>query len=127
MNTTLFATPSIPVISRPIQIDGQLFYDGGSANSISVNFTLSNNAKVIVVFTRPKGYRKVKLKNAHQIKLTFRKLPEFKNALLNQNDEYIRTLDFCDQMEKEGRLFLITPSAEYAVGRTESSFKKLAD
>ncbi len=127
MNTALIATSSIPMISRPVPINGRLFYDGGVSDSIPVEYALSKHAKVVVVLTRPRGYRKGKLKNTGLIKLAFRKHPEFLKAMLNRNVEYNRSLDFCDKMEKEGRLFLIAPSAEYAVGRTERNFKKRAD
>jgi predicted patatin/cPLA2 family phospholipase len=127
MSTTLIATSSIPVISRPVSINGQLFYDGGVADSIPVKYALSKHAKAVVVLTRPRGYRKGKTKNSSLIKFAFRKHPEFMNAMLNRNDEYNNTLDFCDQMEKQGKLFLIAPSGEYAIGRTESSLKKRAD
>lgn len=127
MSTALIATSSIPVISRPVIINGRLYYDGGVADSIPVKYALTKHAKAVVVLTRPRGYRKGKTKNIHLLKLAFRKHPEFMNAMLNRNDEYNRTLDFCDQMEKQGKLFLIAPSGEYAIGRTESSLKKRAD
>lgn len=127
MSTALIASSSIPVISRPVSINGGLFYDGGVADSIPVKYALSKHAKAVVVLTRPRGYRKGKTKNQRLIKFAFRKHPEFMNAMLNRNDEYNKTLDFCDQMEKEGRLFLIAPLGEYTIGRTESSLKKRAD
>lgn len=127
MSTALIATSSIPVISRPVSINGQLFYDGGVADSIPVKYALSKHAKAVVILTRPRGYRKGKTKNSSLIKFAFRKHPEFMKAMLSRNAEYNRTLDFCDQMEKEGKLFLIAPSGEYAIGRTERDFKKRAD
>ena len=127
MNTALIASSSIPLISKPVQIDGRLYYDGGVADSIPVKYALSKHAKAVVVLTRPRGYRKGKMSNTFVIKYAFRKHPEFMKAMLNRNDDYNRTLDFCDEMEKEGKLFLIAPSAEYAIGRTEKSLKKRAD
>jgi predicted patatin/cPLA2 family phospholipase len=56
--------------------------------------------------------------------VTFRKYPEFLKVLLSRNEEYNQTLDFCDQMEKEGKLFIIAPSPEFMIGRTEQNFEK---
>jgi predicted patatin/cPLA2 family phospholipase len=127
MSTALIASSSIPIISQPVPIDGRLFYDGGVADSIPAKYALTKHAKAVVVLTRPRGYRKGKTKNSRLIKFAFRKHPEFMKAMLNRNDEYNNTLDFCDQMEKEGKLFLIAPSGDHAIGRTESSLKKRAD
>jgi predicted patatin/cPLA2 family phospholipase len=44
--------------------------------------------------------------------------------MLNRNSGYNDTLDFCDQMEKEGRLYIIAPSPEFVISRTEKSFEK---
>jgi predicted patatin/cPLA2 family phospholipase len=127
MSTALIASSSIPIISQPVPIDGQLFFDGGVADSIPAKYALTKHAKAVVVLTRPRGYRKGKTKNSRLIKFAFRKHAEFMKAMLNRNDEYNNTLDFCDQMEKEGKLFLIAPSGDHAIGRTESSLKKRAD
>ena len=36
----------------------------------------------------------------------------------------IKTLDFCDLMEKEEKLFIIAPSPEFSIGRTERNLEK---
>jgi predicted patatin/cPLA2 family phospholipase len=85
---------------------------------------LSKHEKAVVVLTRPRGYRKSKMSNTFPFKLNFRKQHEFLKVLLNRNDEYNKTLDLCDQLEKEGKLFIIAPSSEFSIGRTEQSFEK---
>ena len=47
--------------------------------------------------------------------------------MLKRNEEYNKTIDYCYEMEKEGRLFIITPSPEFSIGRTEHSFEKRAN
>jgi predicted patatin/cPLA2 family phospholipase len=124
LDQVLIASSSIPLLSQSVDIDGQLYYDGGVADSIPVKYALNIQQKAVVVLTRPRGYRKAELKNSLPFKLAFRKYPEFLNVLLNRNDEYNKTLDFCNQMEKEGKLFVIAPSAEFSIGRTEPSLEK---
>ncbi len=124
IDKVLIASSSIPLLSQSVNIDGQLFYDGGVANSIPVKYALSKHEKAVVVLTRPRGYRKKELKNSLPFKLAFRKHPEFLKTLLNRNNEYNKTLDFCEQMEKEGKLFIIAPLPEYSIGRTEQNFEK---
>lgn len=124
VDKVLVASSSIPLLSQPVDIGGQLFFDGGVSDSIPVKYALSKHEKVVVVLTRPRGYRKEKLSNSLIFKLIFRKHPEFLNTLLKRNEEYNKTLDFCEQMEKEGKLFLIAPSPEFSIGRTEKILEK---
>jgi len=124
LEKVLIASSSIPLLSQSVAIGGQLFYDGGVANSIPVKYALSKHEKAVVVLTRPRGYRKKVMKNTLPFKLAFRKQPEFLAVLLNRNNEYNRTLDFCEQMEKKGKLFIIAPLPEFSIGRTEQNFEK---
>jgi len=124
LDKVLIASSSIPLLSQSVNIDGHFFYDGGVANSIPVKYALGKHEKAVVVLTRPRGYRKKVMKNSLPFKLAFRKQPEFLAVLLNRNNEYNRTLDFCEQMEKEGRLFILAPLPEFSIGRTEQNFEK---
>ncbi len=124
LNKALVASSSIPMLAKPANIDGKLYFDGGVSDSIPVKYALSQHEKAVVVLTRPRGYRKEKLSNKLLYEVTFRKYPEFLKVLLSRNEEYNQTLDFCDQMEKEGKLFIIAPSPEFMIGRTEQNFEK---
>jgi predicted patatin/cPLA2 family phospholipase len=126
MDKVLMASSSIPFLSQPVSINGHLYYDGGVSDSIPVKYALRKHDKAVVVFTRPRGYRKGKTSHRSFIKFVFRKHPEFAEAMLSRNDAYNKTLDFCEQMEKEGKLYLIAPSAEFSIGRTEQNLEKRA-
>jgi len=124
VDKVLVASSSIPLLSRPAAIGGRLFFDGGVSDSIPVKYALGKHEKAVVVLTRPRGYRKGILKNRALLKFVFRKHPEFMETLLKRNEAYDKTLDFCDQMEKEGKLLIIAPSPEFSIGRTEQNFDK---
>lgn len=124
VNKALIASSSIPLLSRPAEILGHLFLDGGVSDSIPVRYALGKHEIAVVVLTQPRGYRKGNTENAMLLKLAFRKHPEFLETLLNRNEEYNKTLDFCEQMERVGKLFILAPSQEFSVGRTEPDFKK---
>ena len=124
LNKALVASSSIPLLSRAVNIGSDSYFDGGVSDSIPVEHALGIHEKVVVVLTRPRGYRKGKIGNLLLYKMAFRKYPEFMKVLITRNEEYNKTLDFCDRMEQEGRLFLIAPSAEFSIGRTERSLEK---
>lgn len=127
LDKALIATSSIPFLSKPVIIDGQLYYDGGVTDPIPARYALSKHEKAVVVLTRPRGYRKGETSNKALIRYAFRKYPEFMKTMLNRNDAYNETLDFCEKMEQEGKLFILAPSAEFNIGRLEKSFEKRAE
>jgi predicted patatin/cPLA2 family phospholipase len=124
IDKVLIASSSIPLLSRPENIEGQLYLDGGVADPLPVKYALQKHERAIVVLTRPWGYRKGKVGNSLLLKLVFRKYPRFLSTLLARNEAYNATLDFCAQMEQEGRLLLLAPSPEYSIGRTEKRLEK---
>jgi len=124
IDKALIASSSIPLLSKPVDIGGQLFFDGGVSDSIPAKYALSKHEKAVVVLTRPRGYRKKEMNNSLPFKIAFRKQPEFLAVLLNRNNEYNKTLDWCDQKERNGKLFIIAPSPEFSIGRTEQNFEK---
>lgn len=124
LNKALVASSSIPMLARPVKIEDKLYFDGGVSDSIPAKYALSKHRKAVIVLTRPRGYRKEKMSNTLLYEVAFRKYPEFLKTLLNRNSGYNETLDFCDQMEKEGRLYIIAPSPEFVISRTEKSFEK---
>ncbi len=124
VSKALVASSSIPLLSQPVDIGGQFFFDGGVSDSIPIRYALSKHEKVVVILTRPRGYRKEKMGAQLVFKLVFRKHPKFLETLLNRNEEYNKTLDFCEQMELEGKLFILAPSPEFSIGRTEKSYEK---
>ena len=124
LNKALVASSSIPLLSRAVKIGSEFYFDGGVSDSIPVEYALSQHEKVVVVLTRPRGYRKRKLSNQILYKIAFLKYPEFMKVLIRRNEEYNKTLDFCERMEQEGRLFLVAPLTEFSIGRTEPRIEK---
>lgn len=124
LDKVLVASCSIPLLSKPAEVGSKLYFDGGVSDSIPVRYALSLHEKAVVVLTRPRGYRKGEMGNSRLLKFVFRKHPAFLATLLNRNVDYNNTLDLCEKLEKEGKLFLIAPSPEFSIGRTEKSLEK---
>ncbi|MDR3238233.1 MAG: patatin family protein [Spirochaetia bacterium] len=115
----LQASSSIPFMSKPVNIDGRVYYDGGVADSIPVSYALTKHKKAVVVLTRPEGYRKQNSKFPGLIKFFFRKHPQFANTLINRSKDYNESLDLCAELREKGKLFIIAPDGKYKIGRTE--------
>ena len=124
VDKALIASSSIPLLSKPVDIAGRLYFDGGVSDSIPVKYALRKHSKAVVVLTRPRGYRKGAAGSMLLVRFLYRKYPKFVATLLKRNEAYNKTLDYCEQLEKEGKLFIIAPSPEYSIGRTEKSLEK---
>jgi predicted patatin/cPLA2 family phospholipase len=122
----LTATSSLPFISRMIEIDGNYYMDGGVADAIPAQQAFRDQMKrVIVILTRPKGYRKKESRASVLLRFVYRKYPNLVRSFVERTERYNRTLDELEQMEKEGRVFIIRPELPLPVARIENDPEKL--
>ncbi len=122
---TMRASGSMPFVSRPVEIDGALYLDGAVADSIPFEWMSGTGCdKLVVVLTRDATYRK-KPMSKFRVRRKYRKYPNFAKALLRRHEVYNRSLALLEEWEKEGRAFVIRPSAPIEIGRIEKDPDKL--
>lgn len=106
------ASSSLPFVSPITFVDGIPMLDGGIADSIPVEYAMSQGyEKLVVVLTRNKGYRKY---------------PHLQKALAERNSVYNRIMDLIERLEDEGKILVIRPSKPVEVGRMEKDTSKVA-
>ena len=113
------ASASIPIVSKPVKLDGYELLDGGVSDSIPVDWMLERSSKTVVVLTRDKSYRKKPMKYINFLKKAFKEYPKLQKALENRHIVYNETLDRIEQLEREGRIFVIRPSKPIACAMIE--------
>jgi predicted patatin/cPLA2 family phospholipase len=124
----LRASSSLPMMSPIVNYKGYELLDGGIADSIPIVKSIADgNDKNIIILTRKRGYRKSPLKYANLVKMKYRKYPLLVEAILNRWKRYNDTLDYIDQLEKEGRAIVIRASREIKVDRLDKDPKKLRE
>ncbi len=118
----LRASASMPFLSKIVEIDGNLYLDGGIADSIPLNaaFNLGYD-KNIVVQTRPEGYRKKAAKFVWLTKLVYRKFPKFIAAFTNRPAIYNQELDNIKNLAEQGKIFVIKPSRFINIKHAETN------
>lgn len=123
----LKATCALPIIFPPIAVNGERYYDGGITDSIPVKKAEKDgHEKMLIVLTRTKGYRKKPSKsNTYAAKFLKKKFPNMVEPLLNRHVMYNEELDYCEQLEKEGRAVILRPSEEIQVDSFEKDLDKL--
>ena len=111
-NTMLRATCAIPFVFPTITIDGVPYYDGGLADPIPIRKAIADgNEKNLIILTRCKGYRKeLSKQNQLAAKILKHKYPNLVPVLLNRHLAYNETLEYCEQLEKEGKALILRPS-----------------
>lgn len=118
----LRASASMPFVSKIVDIDGNLYLDGGITDSIPLQAALNlGYNKIIVVQTRPAGYRKKPFSLLWLAKIVYRKFPEFIKALKNRHIMYNQELDYIKNLSAQGKLFVIQPSRFINIKHAETN------
>ena len=118
------ASASMPIASKPVEIGGNYYLDGGIADSIPFKYmeSLGYNRNVIVL-TQPAGY--IKKKAPAVMKAALRKYPAIAEGMANRHEMYNRQLREIEDREQEGTIFVIRPSESIGVGHREKDPGKL--
>ena len=121
----LRASGSMPFVSKPVEINGRKYLDGGISDSIPFEWLSKKGCdKLIVILTRDFEYRKKQMNKAI-VKTYGLKYPKVAERLLNRHELYNSSIDLLRQWEKDGRAFVIRPSQTIKISRIEKDPEKL--
>jgi predicted patatin/cPLA2 family phospholipase len=120
------ASASLPLVSKNVYIDGIPYLDGGIADSIPIVRSLRDgNKKNVIIMTKEVGYRRKPTSNMEAIRIRYHKYPALVRDMERRHISYNRTLDFIEEHEKKGHIFVIRPKVNPKVGRLEKNEAKL--
>lgn len=119
------ASASMPYVSHIVETEGKKLLDGGCSDSIPVRrFMEMGYTKNVVVLTRPADYRK-KPGKSRLADLCYRDYPAFAQRLKQRSQDYNRTVEDVQQLEREGKIFVIRPKTPLEIGRMSHDPEKL--
>lgn len=122
------ASSSMPLVSRNVKIEDELYLDGGIADSIPIARSIEDgNKKNVVVMTKESGYRREPSSMLALVKARYFKYPKVYELMKERHINYNATLDYIEEQEENGRAFVIRPKNKSDVGRVETDKKKLDD
>jgi predicted patatin/cPLA2 family phospholipase len=122
----LTATSSLPFISPMVEIDGNYYMDGGIADAIPIQQAFRDKMnRVVVILTRPEGYRKKESRSTVILRVIYRNYPNMVKSFLERADRYNKTLEMLEKLEHEGKVFIIRPPSPLKVARMENNPEKL--
>lgn len=128
MMAAVMASSSMPVLSRMIEVEGKKYLDGGVSMPIAYQRAMDlGYDKVILILTRHHGYQKPPMSPLMRRAYAryFAPLPEFQEALYEVPDRYNRMQKEIDELEAQGRIFVIRPEFPVTVSRVERDIRKL--
>lgn len=118
------ASASMPLVSKPVEIGGNYYLDGGISDPIPLAWMKQNiTKKNIVILTRPAGY--IKPPEKPIVSKFLGKYPRLAEAIKNRSKVYNRSVLMAEEDQKLGNTLLIRPSIDLGIKRTEKSVEKL--
>ena len=118
------ASGSMPFVSKPVEINRNMYLDGAMSDAVPFKKVLETDCeKIIVVLTRPLGYRKKK--SYLPYKLIYGKFPNLVETAKNYYKEYNKTMDLIEKYESEDKIVVLRPSKFINVKRVEKDKNKL--
>ena len=124
----LKASCALPILFKPIELNGVQYMDGGIADSIPFKKALDDGCdKVIVLLSHPRGYIKGKESAAPLVRMAYRKHKKFLNSFQNRPQKYNESLRELEKSEKEGKALVLAPTEKElkGIGRTEKKVSLL--
>ena len=120
------ASASMPLVSRPVEIDGGLYLDGGISDSIPLKFMQDKGYdEILVIETQPLDYVKGKQKFMPLVRLMLGKYPEMIRCMKERHIMYNEEKRYVRQQEEAGLIEVIRPAEPLDVSPVEKDAGEL--
>ena len=125
-NRALVASCALPFLFQPVEIDGNLYMDGGITDPIPVQRALDDGCdRAVVITTRERAYVKGEEKALDLAARRYRKYPGFAEALHCRGQRYNACRQRLFELERQGRALSIEPDDTRGFSRTEKDRDKI--
>ncbi len=123
------ASTSLPLVTQPVEVDGHLYMDGGTADSVPVEHALERAGfdRAIVVLTRERGYVKEPYGQLGLARRMYAGYPYLLEAIENRHERYNEQREHIWEYERAGRALVLAPPTPVEVGHVEHDPVKLLE
>ena len=116
------ASASMPLASRPVELEGKRLLDGGIADPIPLwFFQREGYERNVVVLTQPRDFVKKPDEELPLLCLTMNRYPRLMETLGKRHKVYNAATAYIRQQEQAGTVFVIAPEAPLGVGSVEKN------
>lgn len=121
------ASSSLPLVSRNVRIGDKLYLDGGISDSIPIRRSMKDgNRKNVIIMTKEEGYiRQPAGAELALVKARYLRYPKVYECMRERHLTYNNTLQYIEEMQSQGKVFVIRPKQKSNVGRIEKDKAKL--
>ena len=122
----LQATCALPFLFPIYRINNKPYMDGGAADAIPYERAFEKGCdRVLVIETRERGYWREPEKLQPLLDRWYKKYPNFCDTMRRRADAYNACRSRLFQLEREGRVMLISPKNTKGFSRTERDVEKI--
>ncbi len=123
----LRASASLPLVSKPVELCGHKLLDGGTADSIPIEFLRGlGYKKTVVVLTQVAGYRKAPA-TMLPFNFVYKKYPDFLESQRTRHERYNAALELIEKLEASGDIFVFRPSHKVEIKRLERNTERILE
>ncbi|WP_242945223.1 patatin-like phospholipase family protein [Oribacterium sp. C9] len=116
----LRASASMPLVSKPVSVDGYELLDGGISNSVPLEFFEHiGYTRNVVILTQDANYVKEPIPSGFLTKLLLKKQPAIYTAMTKRHIMYNAQIDYIKKKEASGEVFVIRPPEPLGIKRVE--------
>lgn len=116
------ASASMPLVSRPVHIDGGVYLDGGTSDSIPLKFMEDKGYdRILVIETQPIDYMKGQQKFMPLVKALMRRYPNMIECMAKRHLMYNEEKRYIRGREKEEAVLVIRPKAPLNINPIEKN------
>ena len=120
MLTWVRASSSLPIVSRPVSLDGDELLDGGISDPIPLKFFMGEGyERNVVVLTQPRAYQKRQGRAWPLMRRALRKWPEVARAMEERPRVYNEAHAFALEQERAGTALVLCPDEPLPASRVE--------
>lgn len=123
------ASTSLPLVTQAVELGGNLYLDGGVADSVPVEHALEQAGfdRAIMVLTRERSYEKGPYDLLPAARAAYAGYPYLVDALATRHTRYNEQREHIWEYERQGRALVIAPERPVEVGHIEHDPAKLLD
>lgn len=122
----LKASCAMPIVSKPVKLGADYYYDGGLTNSIPLQKAFDDGCKrCVTILTQHRDYIKHQPTHINAMKKALKKYPLIADALEERHKIYNAQKQYIFEQEKSGNTLVICPSEPLNCPTLEKDTDKL--